>query len=344
MSDQTLDDLPILNELGELLAQAYTRHENDRGVRQWPVWVIRPRVASLAISTVVATAAAVVAVVVIATSGSSPGVVGAREVRMVLRGAAARLAVTPGAVLHSVYTITQGNSHKISSRSHNELWEQTAPPYDERYIYSQGAHSYETATVNGRTQIFDPRRNEIYAGEGPPPYKVRRLKHDHYRLTTHWYAARPTTITAAQLRELRAKRDTFIASGHTLEVVPFSDLQHRPFDLRNAALTILHSAHATVRRTTFDGHAAIEVSGRGPGQLPNTRNDYYVAPRTYTPLGLVIQMTGGAFVRERYTTYELLPGGPRTVRRLATLTGAYPHARVNTSTTAWNTASKHLLP
>jgi hypothetical protein len=344
MSDQTLDDLPILNELGELLAQAYTRHENDHGVWRRPFAAFRPRFASLAIATAVATAAAVVAVVV-ATSGSGPGMVGAREVRMVLRGAAARLAVTPGAVLHSVYTITQGNSHKISSRSHNELWEQTTPPYNKRYIYSQDGHVSETATVDGRTQLFDPRRNEIYAGEGPPPYTVRRLSDGGYRLTTRWYQARPATITAAQLRALRAKRDTFFASGHTLEVVPFSALQQRPpFNLRSAALTILHSAHATVRRTRFDGHAAIEVSGRGPGQLPNTRNDYYVAPRTYTPLGLVIQMRGGAFLRERYTTYELLPGGPRTVRRLVTLTGAHPHAHVNTSTTAWNTASKHLLP
>lgn len=344
MSEQTFDDLPILNELGELLAQAYTRHEHDHGVRRWFFSGVRPRVAWLAIASVVATAAAVVAVVVIANSGSRPGVVGAREVRMVLRGAAARLAVAPGAVLHSVYTITEGNPHRISSRSHNELWEQTTAPYDERYIYSQGGRSYETATVNGRLELFDSRRDEIYAGEGPPPYKVRRLKDGRYRLTTHWYTARPTAITAAQLQALRAKRDTFFAAGRTLEVVPFRDLQHRPFNLRIAALTILHSVHATVRRTKFDGHAAIEISGRGPGQLPNSRNDYYVAPRTYTPLGLVIQMRGGAFVRERYTTYELLRGSPRTLRRLVTLTGAHPHARVNTSSTAWNTASKHLLP
>ncbi len=343
MSEQTLDDLPILDELGELLAQAYTRHENDHGGWRRPAF--RPRVASLAIATVVATAAAVVAVVMIATPGSGSRVVSAREARMVLRGAAARLAIAPGAVLHSVYTITQGNARRISSRSHNELWEQTTPPYNQRYIYSQDGHVSETATVNGRTQMFDPRRNEIYAGEGPPPYTVRRLKDDRYRLTTHWYTVRPATITAAQLRALRAKRDTFIASGHTLEVVPFTALQNRPpFNLRTAALTILHSAHATVRRTKFDGHPAIEVSGRGPGQLPNTRNDYYIAPHTYTPLGLVIQLRGGVFVRERYTTYELLPGGPRTVRRLVTLTGAHPHAHVNTSTTAWNIASKHLMP
>jgi hypothetical protein len=343
MSDQTLDDLPILDELGALLAQAYTRHESDRGVWRRPVAAIRPRLASLAIAAAVATAAAVVAAVVITTSGSSSGVVSAREARMVLRGAAARLAVAPDAVLHSVYTITEGNPHKFVDRSHNAIWEQTTPPYNQRYIYSQDGHVSETATVNGRTQLFDARRNEIYAGEGPPPYTVRRLNDGRYRLTTHWYKARPTTITAAQLRALRTKRDTFFASGHTLEVVPFSALQHRPpFNLRTAALAILRSAHPAVRSTTFDGHAAIEVSG--PGQIPKTRDDYYIAPRTDIPLGLVIQLGGGGFITMRYSTYNLLTGGPATVHRLVTLTGAHPHARVNTSTRAWNTASKHLLP
>ncbi len=139
MSDQTLDDLPILDELGELLAQAYTRHENDHGVWRRPFAAIRPRVAALAIAAVVATAAAVVVAVVITTSGSSP-VVSASEARMVLRGAAARLAVAPDAVLHSVYTITEGNPHEIVDRSHTELWEQTTPPYDKRDIYSQNGH------------------------------------------------------------------------------------------------------------------------------------------------------------------------------------------------------------
>ncbi len=191
--------------------------------------------------------------------------------------------------------------------------------------------------------MFDSRRNEIYAGEGPPPYTIRRLNDGRYRLTTRWYTAGPTTITAAQLRALRAKRDTFFASGHTLEVLPFSALQHRPpFNLRTAALAILHSAHPTVRRTTFAGHAAIEVSGLG--QIPKTRDDYYIAPRTYTPLGLVIQVGGGGFITMRYSTYKLLTGGPARVHRLVTLTGAHPHAHVNTSTTAWNTASKYLMP
>lgn len=338
MSDRTPDDLPILSELGERLAQAYVRHETDHRLWRRPFEAVRPRVVSFAVATVVA---AIVAAVVILTSASSPRDVSALDARMVLRGAAARLAVTPDAVLHSVYTITEGNSHRIVDRSREQIWEQTTPPYDERSIYSQHGHAYETASVNGRLQLFDARRDEIFVGEGPPPYKVHRLKDGRYRLTTHWYTVRPLTITAAQLGALRAKRDTFVASGRTLEVIPFSALQHRPFNVRTAVLAILHSAHPTLRRTKFNGHPAIEVSGPGPN--PSIRYDYYAAPRAYTPLGLVIQTGGGGFVRESYSTYELLHRGPAAVRRLVTLTGAHPHARVNTSATAWNTASKQLL-
>ena len=290
-----------------------------------------------------AAAAAVIVFVLLPMSRPGSAMLSGQEARMILRGAAARLASAPGRVLHTVSTDVQGGRGRTLDRVRVETWSQTTRPYDNRIITSpQGSRPWELANIDGREQLFDARRDTIYTGDAPPHYTVRRLADGRYRLTTHHYTPGQMTITAAQLRALRADRDTIVPAGaHMLQVIPFRAMERQPIDLRTDALAILHSAHPDVRRVRFDGRAAIEVTG--PGQIPRTRNRYYVAPHTYTPLGLVIALGDGAYVREHYTIYKLLAGGPAAVRRLVTLSGAHPHAHVDSSPAAFNKASERLI-
>lgn len=328
-------------ELRELGRRASAPAGNRTGWTVTRAWLggQRRRVAIAALGVAIAAIALFVA---IATTGDSgAGAVSAREARMVMRGAAARLAAAPGTILHTISTGDEGGPHKIVDRWHQVDWAETSRPYNFREIFSpHGSPTQETAQVDGRLQLFDPHRDTIYVGEAPPPYTVHRLADGRYRLMTR-YATRPATITAAQLHALRTDRDTITVYDHAPVLLSFRSTEQRPLNIRDTALAILRSAHPIVRRGTFDGRTAIEVSG--PGQLRGSRNEYYVAPRTYTPLGLVQQYGGGTYVTEHYSTYELLSVSPENATHLITLTGAHPHAHVNTSPAAWRAAEVRLL-
>lgn len=174
-----------------------------------------------------------------------------------------------------------------------------------------------------------------------PPYKVRpAARAGRYLLTPLGLRnVAPITITAAQLRGLRDGQDTILFSNQPA-VVPYSSIVNRPLDIRKAALSLLRSGHAQVQgHVEVAGRTAIEISG--PGRLAGMRNSYYVAPRTYQPLGMV-QRFHGITVTLRLTAYQLLPETAAN-RELVTLPGAHPSARIDTSAADYNTAANRLL-
>jgi hypothetical protein len=289
---------------------------------------------------VVAVAAAVAVATIVIVAPHDPQAPTGAETRTILRGAAAGVAVPPGAVLHVAYTSTQTFSKGPASRSRVEYWQATAPPYGARSISAvPGRPTTETAVTDGRLQLYDPRRETIYTRESPPPYTVRPAGAGHYRLSPG--GAATITITAVDLRALRDGQDTIVWTDREHpSVVPFSSLVQQPLDIRETARALLRSRHPHVRRgVRFAGRPAIEISG--PGRIPGSRDAYYVAPRTYHPLGVVHHFTGET-VSVRFTVYRRLAPTAAN-RRLVTLPGAHPHARIDTTAAGYAAAAKRLF-
>jgi hypothetical protein len=296
--------------------------------------------------------AAVAGVALLLTNqrGPTPRRPTAAKVRAILRGAAAGLAVPAGAVLHTADTGLETFSTGGWTRWSDELWQETSYPYDQRiirHVSFSSTHpvSQEWAIVDNVMQLYYPDRNTIYANE-PAPYTIRPgTRAGRYLLTPTDAKNPPTiTITANQLRGLREGQDTIIWTGsHQVSVVPYRSILHQSFlvSIRKTALALLRSGRAQVLYDVqFAGRAAIEISR--PGPIPVIRREiYYVAPRTYQPLGLV-QRVVGETTTTRFTTYRLLPGTVAN-RALVTLVGAHPSARVDTTAADYNAAANRIF-
>jgi hypothetical protein len=280
-----------------------------------------------------------VAVLIVNPGSPGSGRPGVAEARAILAGAGAGLAVPPGAVLHTAYTGVQPMPNGRSTRWREETWQETSPPYSERYISSlAGQPSQQYAFIAGRLQLYDPRRNTIYTNQSPPRYTVRPAAHaGSYLLTPQ--GAPTITITAIQQRGLRDGQDTIVL-GSPPVVIPYRSLVKPPLDIHTTALSLLRSGRAQIQdHVTFAGRTAIEITG--PGRVPGIENSYYVTPRSYQPLGLV-QRALGTTVTLRFTAYQLLPGTVSD-RALVTLPGAHPSARIDLSAAAFAAAADRLL-
>ncbi len=288
-------------------------------------------------------AAVAVAIVIVDPRSSGPQPVTAAQARMILRGAKAGLAIPAGAVLHTAYTQVAAFPNGKTSRSRGESWSVSTRPYAQRSISSTaGQRAEETAVSDGRLELYDAQRNTIYTNESPPPYSVRGdARAGRYLLTLKPDRVPSATITTAQLQGLRDGRDTIvITSTHHAMVIPYSSLERPAFDARAAALKLLRSRHAQVRpHVPFAGQTAIEISGPGPD--PRFRTSYFVAPRTYHPLGMV-QRFGPQTWIARFTNYQLLPGTTGN-RALVTLAGAHPSARIDTDAADFIAAAARLF-
>jgi hypothetical protein len=216
---------------------------------------------------VVAAIAAILVIVNLNQTG--PRSAGAAEARAILRGAAAALALPPGAVLH--YADSNVETFRIGHpmRWRDQLWGETSFPYDEHIIFSPaGQPTQEWAVVDGDIlQLYDARRNTIYTNP-PPAYTVRSAPQaGRYVLTpTHAGKTRPITISGAQLRALSDGQDILLwVSSTRVSVAPYASVAHAPFDPRKGALALLHSGRATVLDNVhFAGRPAVEISGPGP--------------------------------------------------------------------------------
>jgi hypothetical protein len=78
------------------------------------------------------------------------------------RRAAAALAATPGAIVHIDSVVEQQNPDGSHISWRTESWQRSTPPYDLRQIVT-GANgvSVESATVDGRQQLYDPQSNSV---------------------------------------------------------------------------------------------------------------------------------------------------------------------------------------
>jgi hypothetical protein len=314
-----------------------------------------PRRRGLILGAAALAAMAGVALVLTNPGGSTQRRPTAAEARAILRGAAAGLAVPAGAVLYVADTNVETFSNRSGwTRSRERVWQETSYPYDERiigHVSFSFTHpsSQEYAIVDNVVQLYDPQRNTIYTDQ-PPPFTIRpAAQAGRYLLTpTHDTDAPTITITATQLRALRDGQDTIIYdTRHHVSVVSYRSIRHQqPFlaSIRKTALALLHSGHAHVLyKGQFAGRAAIEISG--PGPIPAIHREiYYVAPRTYQPLGLVQRWAGksGETWTTRFTAYRLLPGTVAN-RALVTLPGAHPHAAIDTSPADYNAASSRVF-
>src|SRR5579875_631531 len=81
----------------------------------------RPALVVAAGSLAVAAAALVVVLTASSPSSRSARMLSGREARMVLHGAAARLAVAPGGVLETAYSTVEGGHGRVVARVRNEI-------------------------------------------------------------------------------------------------------------------------------------------------------------------------------------------------------------------------------
>ncbi len=333
--------------LVELIDTSVTSQPSSRRQRLLPGLLGRRRLVAFAAALA---APAAVALLLTDQGGPTPRRPTAAEARAILRGAAVGLTVPAGAVLHTADTGVETFSKGGWTRWSDQLWQETSYPYDERIIrhtsfsFTQPL-SQEWAIIDNVMQLYDSRRNTIYTNE-PPAYTIRPATRTGRYLLTPTDAKNPPTITitANQLRGLRDGRGTIIWTGsHQVAVVPYRSILHQSFlvSIRKTALALLRSGRAQVLYDVqFAGRAAIEISG--PGPIPVIRREiYYVALRTYEPLGLVQRMVGET-TTTRFTTYRLLPGTVAN-RALVTLSGAHPHAKIDTSPADYDAASNRLF-
>lgn len=190
-------------------------------------------------------------------------------------------------------------------------------------------HTAFTSVQTFKTGASSRSRAEAWQAFSPP-YDARYVS----RLPGR--AARETAVSAGRLLLYDRARDTIYTHTPRSLTAPVQ----RPPDVRATALALVRSAHARVREhVRFAGRAATEVSG--PGAIPGSRVSYYLAPRTHRPLGLVTRVTGET-VTVRFTGYRRLPGTVAD-RRLVTLTGAHPSARIDASAAAYKAALARLF-
>jgi hypothetical protein len=115
----------------------------------------------LRVAAVGAVAAAVALGVLSVLPGSGPSAV---------ERAQAALTPSAGTILHTV-VITTGSATNRAQRT--ETWQLNAPPYDQRQVGMRGAWPLESATSNGRPEVYYGRLDTIYTvppgTELPPP-------------------------------------------------------------------------------------------------------------------------------------------------------------------------------
>jgi hypothetical protein len=140
---------PLVRFRGELEAAI----ERQRGPRRRRRAAVRGALATAAIAAAVAGALTAL-----------PGDPGGRlvEPASAAQRAAAALAAAPGSVVHVDLRVTQQNADGSRTSWREQSWQQTAPPYDERRIVTRAdGERVETATVDGKHELYDARSNSI---------------------------------------------------------------------------------------------------------------------------------------------------------------------------------------
>lgn len=334
-----------------------------------------PRTGFLARTVLVAIGLAGLAFVLVSLlPAHGPGSAAPASAEPVIQRAAAALAEPAAAILHVDMTGVQTNADGTSVRWQDDSWQQTSAPFDARSIQSGGGTpTVETATVDGRQQLYDPAANTIYTGSQPshPAYTLTpgptagtfllHLPTPAVKLVGTRHARRaagvlgsgsPTTtitITAAQAQALANGTDTIIwkfdkSGGHlyaALTVGPASNPTTNPDPtsamFRQQILALLNSGTAWVAGpATIDGQHTLEI------RSSDSHTTYYIDPATYAPVELNTSGDGGG-VSLRFTAYEQLPDTAAN-QRLLSLVSQHPRATIDTTPRDYQAAQQRLFP
>jgi hypothetical protein len=286
--------------------------------------------------------------------------------------AAAALAASPGTILHVDMHGSQTNPDGSTITWRDESWQQQSAPHDGRQLETAPDGSVvETATADGREEVYDPARNTIYVSApqstatpaelnsydiepGPKPgTAILRLP----GRAAQAKGAHVTTavITAKQAEGLKAGTEVIaFKAGRrskkiSLTVIPASSVQKPPptrgdnssadptsSDFRVQILALLRSGEArVVGHRTIDGQETIEIASA------DGHTTYFVDPETYRPVELDTKGTGGGTAL-RFRTYETLDAGANA--SLLSLTAQHPDARIDRDPAHFNAADERLFP
>ena len=286
--------------------------------------------------------------------------------------AAAAVAPSPGTILHVDMHGSQTNPDGSTITWRDESWQQESQPHDGRQIQTAPDGSVvETASADGREEVYDPARDTIYVSApestatpaelnsydiepGPKPGTaiLRVPGRAAQAKGAHVTTAVITTKQAKGLRdgtEVIAFRVSLNSRAISLTVIPASSVPKPPpasdddssadptsSDFRGQILALLRSGEArVVGHRTIDGQDTIEIASA------DGHTTYYVDPGTYKPVELRTRGTGGGTAL-RFRTYETLDHGAN--ESLLSLQAQHPGARIDRDPAHYQAAEARLFP
>jgi len=291
----------------------------------------------------------------------------------VVERAAAAVALTPGTILHvdMLGSQTNGDGSVITWR--HESWQQQSPPYDGRDVQTAPDGSIaETASADGRDEVYDPARNTIYVAQretatpdelnsydldpGPRPGtvllrmpgRVARAKGAHVFATA--------VITKKQAQALREGSDvigiklskrgstakptiTLLPAPKSARPAPSRDASNADptsSEFRDQILALLRSGGArVVGHATVDGQDTIEIASA------DGHTTYFVDPDSYRPVELRTRGTDGGTAL-RFRTYETIDSDANA--SLLSLAAQHRGARIDRAPAHYRAAEARLFP
>jgi hypothetical protein len=346
----------------EALEEAIRRDVDAARARRRRKLAVR---AVLAVAVVAAVALGALSIVSRPASGAS-----------VVRRAAAGIARSPGAILHVDMVGSQTNPDGSVVTWRDESWQQESPPYARRQLETSPDGSVtESASTDGREELWDPKTGTIYvsAPSSPPPHRrawqiapgprrgtfVLQLRGLPSRSAgPAAVKVRRLVVSARQVKALREGADVvgFRLSRKkglrivdvTLMPAPKRVVKSRPTTpsapdphpsaaaFRDQILALLNSGGAQVAgHSTVDGQDTIEI------ESADGHTTYYVDPASYAPVKLTTRGTGGGTAL-RFRTYENLPFDAN--RNLLSLEAQHPTARIDHDPADYQAAQARLFP
>jgi hypothetical protein len=286
--------------------------------------------------------------------------------------AVAAVAPSPGTILHVDMHGFQANGDGSTITWRDESWRQQGPRHDGRQIETAPDGSVvETATANGREEVYDSARNTIYvsapestatpaelnsydieAGPRPGTAILRVPGRAAEAKGAHVETAVITTKQAKGLKDgtqVIAFKVSLKTKNISLTVIPASSVPKPPpasddsstadpgsGDFRSQILALLRSGQArVVGHRTIDGQDTIEIASA------DGHTTYYVDPETYRPVELDTRGTNGGTAL-RFRTYETLDSDANS--DLLSLEAQHPGARIDRVPAHFNAAQERLFP
>jgi hypothetical protein len=286
--------------------------------------------------------------------------------------AAAAVAPSPGTILHVDMHGFQDNGDGSTITWRDESWQQQGPPHNGRQIETAPDGSVvETATADGREEVYDSARNTIYVSApestatpaelnsydiepGPKP-GTAILRVPGRAAQAKGVHVETAVITTKQAKGLKdgtqviAFKVSRKSKTMSLTVIPASTVPKPPpssddsstadpgsGDFRSQILALLRSGEARViGHRTIDGQDTIEIASA------DRHTTYYVDPGTYKPVELRTRGTDGGTAL-RFRSYETLDADAN--RSLLSLAAQHPGARVDRDPAHYQAAEARLFP